>query len=204
VGEFGEDEFVHGEVDGVGGAGDGEDDGVAPPPVSFAFGGWGDDDSGSGAGEESAGADGLVGEHAEEFAEAGEGFGEGGGDGVEGVVAARDACAAVEDDGVDVGAGGEGGEKGFDLGGVIFGDGVEGVGVAVGFEEAADELAGFVLFDGAGVGAGDDGAGDGALSGGGFVVLVAHGKLKTQNAKPRWSGRPREQPLYYGEGGCYG
>lgn len=92
---------------------------------------------------------------------------------------------------MDIGASCEGLEEGGDLGGVVFGDGVEGVGVAVGFEEAADELAGFVFFDGAGVGAGDNGAGDGALAGLLFVVLVAHdgnSKRETRNTKRLFAG----------------
>ncbi|SMH66464.1 protein of unknown function [Acidithiobacillus ferrivorans] len=84
------DDGLHAETDGAGGAGKKEDDGAVT-------------DGGFGTGLDGAGADLLIGEHAEEFAEAGDGLADEGGEGFGGDVAAGDAGAAGGDDHVDGG-----------------------------------------------------------------------------------------------------
>ena len=113
--ELREDQGLHREDARGGGAGEAEEE--------FAIG-----DAGQGAGEECPGADLLVAEHSEEFAEAGEGLGEERLGDFDGGVAAGDPSAAVGDDGVGVGAREEVGQEGPEGGGVV-GDEVDPPGV---------------------------------------------------------------------------
>ena len=159
--ELGEKEFGHRQLDGVRGAGEGEEE--------FAGG-----DSAEGAGEHGAAGDLGPAQHAEKLAETGEGRGEVFLNDGDGLVAGADAGAAVGEDAVDGGVGQALVEEGVEVGGVVGKDAVEGDGVAGGGEELADEGAAFVGGFGAGVAEGDDGAAGGDRFGGLLVGLVGH------------------------------
>ena len=142
------EDVVPGVFDGAGAAWEGEEE--------CALG-----DAGEGAGLHRGGADLLVAEHAEEFAEAFDAFFD---DPVEGFgrdVAAGDAGAAGADDDVDVGVGDPAAEVGFDGTGVVALDGAGGDLVAGGLDAGFQRIAGAVVGEGSGIRDGQDGDGDG-------------------------------------------
>lgn len=190
--EFGDDEFLHGEFDGVGGAGEGEEEGFVG-------------EAGDGAGEHGGGADVLVAEHAEEFAEALEFFVQESADDLDGGVAGGDAGAAGGDDDVEglVARCEPGLELGFDLCGFVFDECVVADGVAGLFECVDDGASAGVGLGDAGVADGEDGTAGGlalsvfAVLGGGVggqVILLRDKTGGITESAEAWrrGGRVRE------------
>ena len=165
VGEFWKDEFGHCEFDGVGGAGDGENEGGAV---------LGEDDAGGGAGEDGARTDVGIGEHTEYFAKTGESLGQERGDGIKGIVALGNAGSSIEDNHLDIGPGGQVVDQGADQCRIVLGNGLEGDGVPLGKKQRADQFSAVIRFGGARIGAGDNRAGDGLMVGEVLMLLVAH------------------------------
>lgn len=138
VGKLGQNDFVHGKLDGRARAGHDEDDKLANEPAD-------------GSAQDAGRADLGVAEHAKELSIAWQRFGEKGGDGLECEVAGANSSPSRDENGINAGIGGVAKEQRAHLVGLVGNNGSLENAMALQRRELDDQSARSVGFEGAGV-----------------------------------------------------